>query len=71
LLFLVLPSKFYVKFSKYDATIFLQVYSCSLFNSMSTVYPTLSNVYFCIIAVQKFQDSFTPSFIHVYFVIGK
>lgn len=62
LLFLALPNKFCVKFSKYDTAVFLQVYTCSSFNNMSTFHPTLSNVYFSIIAFQKIQDSFTPFF---------
>jgi len=42
LLFLALPSKFCFKFSKYGATNFLQVYTRSLFISMSTFHPTFT-----------------------------
>jgi hypothetical protein len=62
LLFLALPSKFCIKFSKYDTTVFLQDCACSLFINMSTFHPTLSNVYFWIIAAQKIQDSFSLFF---------
>jgi len=55
LLFLALPSKFCVKFSKYGATIFLQVYTRSLFINMSTFHPTLSNVTFESSQLRKFK----------------